>query len=135
MRIRFSGAEADDHRLEAYEGLKSLDGLIRVATIAAHYAATGEVRFRAPYSNLLQTQLSEIRNGSFEFVFDQLSRFADAVEEGGGEVGDSCGEDFGFPEFQWEGEAGEHVEEVFELVKGGERRAAFVRGTTRWGRE
>lgn len=80
MRISFSGAEADEHRLEAYEGLKSLDGLVRVATIAAHYAATGEVRFRAPYSELLQTQISGTRNGSFEFVFDQLSRFADAVQ-------------------------------------------------------
>ena len=80
MRIRFQGAEADEHRLEAYEGLKSLDGLIRVATIATHYAATGEVRFRAPYSDLLQTQLNQTRNGSFEFIFDQASRFANVIE-------------------------------------------------------
>jgi hypothetical protein len=80
MRIIFSGAEAEEHRLEAYEGLKSLDGLVRVATIAAHYAATGEVRFRAPYSDMLQTQLSGVQNGSFEFVFDQFSRFANRLE-------------------------------------------------------
>ena len=58
MRIKFTGDEADDHRLEAYEGVKSLDGLIRVARIATHYAATGEVRFRAPYTDLLETHLS-----------------------------------------------------------------------------
>lgn len=80
MRIIFSGAEAEEHRLEAYEGLKSLDGLVRVATIASHYAATGEVRFRAPYTDLLQVQISGTRNGSFEFVFDQLSRFADVIQ-------------------------------------------------------
>lgn len=80
MRIKFQGAEADGHRLEAYEGLKSLDGLVRVATIATHYAATGEVRFRAPYSHLLETQLTTIRNGSLEFMFEQASRFVDQIQ-------------------------------------------------------
>ncbi|MBD8618678.1 hypothetical protein IFT67_07055 [Sphingomonas sp. CFBP 13728] len=79
MRISFSGSEAEHHRLEAYEGLKSLDGIVRVATIAAHYAATNEVRFRAPYSPMLQVQLSGVKNGSFEFIFDQISKFADRV--------------------------------------------------------
>lgn len=79
MRIKFEGAEADDHRLEAYEGIKSLEGLIRVARIATHYAATGEVRFRAPYSSLLEAQISQIRNGSFEMLFDYASRMVDQV--------------------------------------------------------
>lgn len=79
MRIRFEGAEADDHRLEAYEGIKSLEGLIRVARIATHYAATGEVRFRAPYTNLLEAQISQIVNGSFEMLFDYANRMTDAI--------------------------------------------------------
>lgn len=74
MRIKFIGGEADSHRLEAYEGVKSIDGLIRVARIATHYAATGEVRFRAPYTDLLETHISITREGSFEMLFEQISK-------------------------------------------------------------
>lgn len=80
MRIKFEGAEADNHRLEAYEGIKSIEGLIRVARIASHYAATGEVRFRAPYTDLLEAQISQINNGSFEMLFDYASRIANAIQ-------------------------------------------------------
>jgi len=80
MRIRFQGGEADHHRLEAYEGIKSLEGLIRVARIATHYAATGEVRFRAPYTADLEAQISQIINGSFEMLFDYASRMVDRVK-------------------------------------------------------
>lgn len=79
MRLKFEGAEADQHRLEAYEGLKSIEGSIRVARISSHYAATGEVRFRAPYTDLLEAQISQINNGSFEMLFDYASRITDAV--------------------------------------------------------
>lgn len=79
MKIKFEGAEADEHRLEAYEGIKSLEGLIRGARIATHYAATGEVRFRAPYTNDLETQIAKIQNGSFEIFFDYISRIASAA--------------------------------------------------------
>jgi hypothetical protein len=80
MRIKFEGAEADENRLEAYEGIKSIEGLIRVARIATHYAATGEVRFRAPYTTLLEAQISQIQNGSFEMLFDYASRIASVVK-------------------------------------------------------
>ena len=74
MRVKFEGAEADENRLEAYEGLKSLDGILRVARIATHYAATGEVRYRAPYTDLLETQITKIQNGSFEMLFENISK-------------------------------------------------------------
>ncbi|HUE79760.1 MAG TPA: hypothetical protein VMN38_09025 [Sphingomicrobium sp.] len=80
MRVRFEGAEAEGHRLEAYEGIKSLEGLIRVARIATHYSATGEVRFRAPYTDLLEMRMSQIANGSFEMIFDYASKIADHVQ-------------------------------------------------------
>jgi hypothetical protein len=80
MRIKFEGAEADENRLEAYEGIKSIEGLIRVARIATHYAATGEVRFRAPYTDLLEAQISQIQNGSFEMLFDYASRIVNAAQ-------------------------------------------------------
>ncbi len=76
MRIVFEGEEAEDHRLEAYEGLKSIDGIIRVARIATHYAATGEVRFRAPYTDMLETHISLTQEGSFEMVFENVSKMA-----------------------------------------------------------
>lgn len=81
MRIRFTGGEADGHRLEAYEGIKSIDGLIRVARIATHYAATGEVRFRAPYTDLLETHLSITAAGSFELLFEQVSKLKQGGEK------------------------------------------------------
>jgi hypothetical protein len=74
MRIKFVGEEAEEHRLEAYDGIKSLDGIIRVARIATHYAATGEVRFRAPYTDLLDTHISITQEGSFEMLFEQVSK-------------------------------------------------------------
>ena len=80
MRIKFEGAEADGHRLEAYEGIKSIEGLIRVARIATHYAATAEVRFRAPYTDLLEIQISQIINGSFEMLFDYASKISDHIQ-------------------------------------------------------
>lgn len=80
MRIKFEGAEADQNRLEAYEGLKSIDGLMRVARIATHYAATGEVRHRAPYTAMLETHITQIQNGSFEMLFENISMLLDQVQ-------------------------------------------------------
>jgi len=80
VRVKFEGAEADSHRLEAYEGIKSLEGLIRVARIATHYSATGEVRFRAPYTDMLEMRMSQIANGSFEMIFDYASKIVDHIQ-------------------------------------------------------
>lgn len=80
MRVKFEGAEADNNRLEAYEGLKSLDGILRVARIATHYAATGEVRYRAPYTGLLETQITDVQNGSFEMLFENISKMTKSIE-------------------------------------------------------
>lgn len=86
MRIKFEGAEADEHKLEAYEGIKSIEGLMRVARIATHYAATDEVRFRAPYTNILEVHITQINNGSFEMLFDYASRIVDRVIGNSAEV-------------------------------------------------
>lgn len=79
MRIKFEGGEADEHRIEAYDGIKSIDGLIRVARIATHYAATGEVRYRAPYTDLLEVHLSVTQEGSFELLFEQISKMTEGA--------------------------------------------------------
>ncbi|WP_417319942.1 hypothetical protein [Erythrobacter aureus] len=78
MKIIFSGGEAENNRLDAYEGLKSVEGLIRVARIATHYAATNEVRFRAPYTDVLSMQLIASHPGSFEMVFDNIAQAMDS---------------------------------------------------------
>jgi hypothetical protein len=81
MRIIFEGGEADEHRLEAYEGIKSIDGLVRVARIATHYAATGEVRFRAPYTDQLEVHLTVTQAGSFELLFEQISNMGEGAQQ------------------------------------------------------
>lgn len=78
LKIKFSGGEADNNRLEAYDGLKSVDGLIRVARIATHYAATNEVRMRAPYTETLSMQLVTSQPGSFEMLFENVAKSLDS---------------------------------------------------------
>ena len=79
MRIKFEGGEAEEHRIEAYDGIKSIDGLVRVARIATHYAATGEVRYRAPYSRDLEVHLAVTQAGSFELLFEQISQLGEGT--------------------------------------------------------
>lgn len=81
VSIRFSGSEADYHQIEAYEGTKSLEGMARVATIAAHYAVTKEVRFRAPYSTLCQFHIVGVENGSLQFVFSEIVRIKNSTKD------------------------------------------------------
>lgn len=78
LKIKFQGGEADENRLEAYDGIKSIDGLIRVARIATHYAATNEVRFRAPYTDVLSMQLVGSQPGSFEMLFENVATAMDS---------------------------------------------------------
>jgi hypothetical protein len=79
MDIVFSGSEADDHEIEAYTGIVSLEGIARAANIAAHYAATGQVRFRAPYSDEIEFRLSAPAEGSLAFPFKVVSRISSSV--------------------------------------------------------
>jgi hypothetical protein len=74
MIIKFTGGEARTHKVEAYSGAESLTGFARAATLAAHFSVTGEVRFRAPYSDNLQYYFEAPNPGSLEFVFSQICR-------------------------------------------------------------
>jgi hypothetical protein len=46
----------------------------------AHYVATGDVRFRAPYSNQLQYQIGGTENGSLKIIVKEISRLANDAQ-------------------------------------------------------
>lgn len=79
MEIVFKGSEADSHEIEAYAGVVSLEGIARAATLAAHYAATGQVRFRAPYSSDLEFRIAAPVPGSLEFPLKIVSQMVEAL--------------------------------------------------------
>ena len=79
MEIRFEGAEAEEHEIEAYTGAISLEGITRAATLAAHYAATENVRFRAPYSNEIEFRIFSPEPGSLRFPLKVFANIAGAV--------------------------------------------------------
>jgi hypothetical protein len=80
MRVVFSGAEANAHRIEAYQGLDSLYGIARAATLAAHYVATGIVRHRMPFDSSIQWHLTGLEQGSLGAVFQVITQAANAAE-------------------------------------------------------
>lgn len=49
--------------------------------MAAHYAATGEVRFRAPYSDEIEFRISAPIEGSLDFPYKVVSKVAGAVAD------------------------------------------------------
>ena len=57
LTISFEGLDADEHRIEAYAGIESAAGIARALTLIAHFAATGKVRHRFPFSENAQVYL------------------------------------------------------------------------------
>lgn len=79
MEIKFEGAEASAHRVEAHTGAISLEGIARAATLAAHYASTGQVRFRAPFSSEIEFQFSAPEPGSLDFPLEAIANIGSSV--------------------------------------------------------
>lgn len=73
MEIRFNGGEADNHRIELFGGGESLSGIGRVGNLVSHYVATGEVRYRAPYTERIRFYISDIHEGSLRVAVDQVA--------------------------------------------------------------
>jgi hypothetical protein len=65
--ISFQGLDADEGRLEAFAGIESAAGISRSLALIAHYAATGEVRRRFPFSEDVQFYLEGTEEGSFNW--------------------------------------------------------------------
>lgn len=68
--IKYEGLDADHHRLDAQTGSESLAGFGHALTLIAHYAATGSVRFRAPYSDQVKFFFTANREGSLEWLLE-----------------------------------------------------------------
>ncbi|MEQ9557629.1 MAG: hypothetical protein RIG67_17805 [Rhodospirillales bacterium] len=85
LTARFTGDEADLHRLPAYEGTKSLIGLSRSLTLINHYLITGTVRQRAPYTDSVKIFIRPAREACFETVFTFISEIG-AISALGGAV-------------------------------------------------
>lgn len=71
--VSFLGGDADDHRIEAFAGLESAAGIARALALIGHYAATGEVRYRYPFSNDVQFFLEGTEDGSFNWKFKVIA--------------------------------------------------------------
>lgn len=67
LTISFQGLDADDHRIEAYAGIESAAGIARALTLIAHFAATGNVRHRFPFSENATVYLEGTEDGSFNW--------------------------------------------------------------------
>lgn len=67
LTISFQGLAADDHRIEAYAGIQSAAGIARALTLIAHFASTGKVRHRFPFSPDAQVFLEGTEEGSFNW--------------------------------------------------------------------
>ena len=83
--LKYEGEEADIHRIPAYEGAQSLQGLSRSLILVSHFIAEGNVRRRVPYSDNIGIYLRPSREGSWE----QLIEFvvANPVTSAAGLVG------------------------------------------------
>ena len=68
LEISFVGGEADNHHINANDGLESLAGLAHAATLIGHYVATGKVRQRTPYDDRLQFYFSTTKPGSLTAI-------------------------------------------------------------------
>lgn len=65
--IRFTGLDASKGHVELFAGLESAAGIGRALALVAHYAATGEVRHRFPFSDEVVFYLEATEEGSFQF--------------------------------------------------------------------
>lgn len=69
FEILFEGDLADAHKLPGLEGTQSLEGIGRSLTLISHFAATGEVRQRFPFSDAFSVNLLAFEAGSFRTIF------------------------------------------------------------------
>jgi hypothetical protein len=67
--VSFRGLDADQHRIDAYTGSESIAGISRSLALVAHYAATGAVRHRFPFSTDLGFFIEAVEPGSFNWRY------------------------------------------------------------------
>jgi hypothetical protein len=80
--LKYEGLDADEHRLDAQFGGESLAGVGHALTLVSHYAATGVVRQRAPYSEETRFYFTAARPGSVDWLMQVVVNNPDAVMVG-----------------------------------------------------
>lgn len=80
--LKYEGLDADEHRLDAQFGGESLAGIGHALTLVSHYAATGHVRQRAPYSEDTRFYFIGGRKGSLDWLLQVVIENPDAVMVG-----------------------------------------------------
>jgi hypothetical protein len=86
MEITFEGGEADRHHIDLYNGSESLSGIGRAANLVGHYVATGEVRYRAPYSDKIRFFLTGTERGSLSIVISEVSRVGSEIQNAAAKI-------------------------------------------------
>lgn len=69
LQVTFTGDDADNHRLPAYNATESLDGIARTTLIVVNYLAEGKVRHRDYKYSEYEFDIVAIRPGSFDVQF------------------------------------------------------------------
>jgi len=80
---KFTQGEASNHRLPAYEGSQSIEGIARSIQLVGHFLVTGSVRRRYPFSDDLRLFITPPRAGSFDAIFEIITS-PTALAIGGG---------------------------------------------------
>jgi len=69
LSAKFDGDEAEYHRIPAYEGSQSIQGISRGLVLVSHYLATGVVRHKAPFGGGIQVFIRPAQPGSLEQIY------------------------------------------------------------------
>lgn len=80
--LKYDGGDADEHRLDAQFGGESFAGIGHALTLVSHYAATGTVRQRAPYSKETRFYYTVPRKGSVEWLIETVINNPEAIMVG-----------------------------------------------------
>jgi hypothetical protein len=80
--LKYEGLDADEHRIDAQFGGESLAGIGHALTLVSHYAATGVVRQRSPYSEETRLYFTGGKRGSLDWLLQVVIHNPDAIMVG-----------------------------------------------------
>lgn len=96
IKIKYQGDFADDHKIPAYLGSKSVFGITRGFDLITHYLSTGKIKTRYPFSDDIQLNWTATKPGSLETIYEIVISNPVAVMGGGAFVvacGSAAGKD------------------------------------------
>lgn len=65
FRLVYDGQEAENNRLLAYDGAKSIEGFTWALTVVLNYGATGQIRKQGDASSAVKIYMLPSKKGSF----------------------------------------------------------------------